>query len=293
MKPESPARMRDSLEAKFRSQALSGRMDAGQIRRRFVFQRVLRRLGATGGWVLKGGFLLEVRIPAGARSTKDLDFATAPAESSDELLDRIEEALQRDPDGDFLRFSVQQLKANRRDRQGLASWSVSVRADLDGRTFDQIRLDVAERLEEIDGGTELFTVPPVVDVDGLTGTTLPAVDVCQHAAEKFHALCLQFDDGRPNTRTKDLVDVVLMYEAGLIPHEGLTSRPVWVFEHRNSTAPPPVLPEIPDAWDADYRVLTADLEIGIRTAANAHSLAQEIYQNAVAGVLEAPNEGTI
>ena len=292
MKPESPARMRDALDAKFRSQALSGRMDAGQIRRRFVFQRVLRRLGAAGGWVLKGGFLLEIRIPAGARSTKDLDFATARAESNDELLDRIEEALQMDPDGDFLTFSVQHVRANRRDRQDLASWSVSVRADLDGRTFDQIRLDVAERLEEIDGGTELFTVPPVVDVDGLSGTTLPAVDVCQHAAEKFHALCLEFDDGRPNTRTKDLVDIVLMYEAGLIPNERLTSRIVWVFEHRNSAAPPPCLPDIPDSWQADYRALTEDLEIHIKAVTDAHSLAQEIYQNAVASALEAPNGGT-
>ncbi|MCU1434311.1 MAG: nucleotidyl transferase AbiEii/AbiGii toxin family protein [Pseudarthrobacter sp.] len=283
--------MRDSLDAKFRSQSATGRLDAGQLRRRFVFQRVLRRLGAAGGWVLKGGFLLEVRIPAGARATKDMDFATAPAESQDELLERIEDALEVDDDGDFLTFSVQQLKANRLDRQGLASWSVSVRADLDGREFDRIKVDIAERLEEIDGGTESLTVAPFVDVDGLGAAELPAVDVCQHAAEKFHALCLEFDDGRPNTRTKDLVDIVLLFEAGLIPHERLTTRIEWVFLQRDHTTPPPRLPDIPASWEADYEFLARDLDVGIRVVVEAHGLAQKIYQDAVAGLLEAPKEG--
>ncbi|MET3349526.1 UNVERIFIED_ORG: hypothetical protein ABID57_001198 [Arthrobacter sp. UYEF1] len=292
MKPESPARMRDSLDAKFRSHSTTGRLDAGQLRRRFVFQRVLRRLGAAGGWVLKGGFLLEVRIPVGARATKDMDFATAPAQSQDELIERIEDALDVDDDGDFLMFSVRQVKANRPDRRGLASWSVSVRADLDGREFDRIKLDIAERLDEIDGGTEVFTVPPVVEMDGLGAAALPAVDVCQHAAEKFHALCLEFDDGRPNTRTKDLIDVVLLFEAGLIPHERLATRIRWVFLQRNQTAPPPRLPNFPASWEADYEFLAKDLDIGISAVAEAHSVAQRIYQQAVAGLLEAPKEGT-
>jgi len=248
-------------------------------------------LGAGGGWVLKGGFLLEVRIPAGARATKDIDFATAPVESQDELIERLEDALDTDDDGDFLVFTVQQIKANRPDRQGLASWSVSVRADLDGREFDRIKLDIAERLEEIDGGTEVFMIPPVVDVEGLGSVTLAAVDVCQHAAEKFHALCLEFLDGRPNTRTKDLIDIVLLFEAGLIPHERLTDRIEWVFLQRNEAAPPPRLPDIPAAWERDYEILADGLEIGIKDVTAAHRLAQRIYQEAVGGLLEAPNEG--
>lgn len=290
MKPESPARMRNSLEAKFRSAAIAGRLDAGQICRRFIFQRVLRRLAMDGGWVLKGGFLLETRIPAGARATKDLDFATASAESSDELMDRLRDALEIDEDGDFLVFSIQKLKSNRRDRRGLASWSASIDVQLDSRAFDRIKLDIAERLGEVDGGTELFVVPPVVPVAGLDGVSVQAVDVCQHAAEKFHALCLEFDDGRPNTRVKDLVDIVLLYEAGLIPHERLTSRIVWVFGQRDQAAPPAELPAIPAAWDADYQALTLDLDIAIRTAGEAHILAQQIFRDAVVGVSKAPIE---
>lgn len=292
MKPESPARMRDSLEAKFRSAAVTGRLDAGQIRRRFVFQRVLRRLAMDGGWVLKGGFLLETRILTGARATKDLDFATAGTESSEELMDRIRDALEFDADGDFLVFSIQKLKPNRRDRQGLASWSASIDVQLNGREFDRIKLDIAERLGEVDGGTELFLVPSVVTVPGLDSVSVQAVDVCQHAAEKFHALCLEFDDGRPNTRAKDLVDIVLLYEAGLIPHQRLTSRIVWVFGQRDQAAPPAELPAIPVAWDADYQALTLDLDIGIRTAGEAHILAQQIFRDAVAGVSKAPIEGS-
>ena len=47
-----------------------------RLRKRVVFERLLARLQAVApdAWVLKGGFALELRLGAQARTTKDIDI---------------------------------------------------------------------------------------------------------------------------------------------------------------------------------------------------------------------------
>ncbi len=284
--------MRASVEVRLRGVAKTGLLDIGQLRRRFVFQRVLRRLAEEKDWILKGGFLLETRIPVGARATKDLDFATATTDSDEEMTDRLQEALEIDDDNDFLVFTIKTIKGNRRDLRGRASWTVSLSVDLDGRNFDNIKLDIAERLDEVEGATELLTVPRVVAIEGLEDVLMPAVDVCQHAAEKFHALCLIFPDGRPNTRVKDLVDIVLFQEAGLLPAVGLTERLFKVFELRDGAKPPLDLPAFPASWEQDYQAMVQGLALGATSVGLARTIAQRIYQDAVVQDIDTQIEGT-
>lgn len=280
MTPATPAAMRAALEARLVNQA-SHSGDAGRLRRRLVFQRLLRRLADDERWVLKGAYLLESRLPGRARTTRDLDLASAHAVELDALRDALDEALARDADGDFFRFAVTGTSALGADQAGRGGWRFSIDARLAGRTFDRIRVDVVERMEETAGGTELVEVTSPLAGLELAPARVLAVDVAQHAAEKFHAICRTYAGDRPSTRVKDLVDIVLLAESGLLPDPRLGERLRAVFASRDGGEPPAALPEPPSSWARDYGLLIADLHMATGTATEAAQLASELYHRSL------------
>ncbi len=84
-----------------------------------------------------------------------------------------------------------------------------------GRIFTTVRIDVVVRGEEI-VLTERLPLPNVLGFAGTPPRDIEAVDRRQHFAEKIHAFTRDYGD-RPNTRVKDLVDLVLLIESGLPP----------------------------------------------------------------------------
>ncbi|RBY79912.1 nucleotidyl transferase AbiEii/AbiGii toxin family protein [Geodermatophilus sp. TF02-6] len=264
------------------NQARAQGADASRLRRRLVFQRVLRRLAVDDRWVLKGGFLLEARLAARARTTRDLDLVSVYAGDLDELRHALEVALEHDPDGDFLRFAVTGTGSLRPDDAGVGGWRLSVDVRLAGRTFDRVRIDVVGRVDETSGGIE--TVELVSPVSGLDfrPAVVRAVDVAQHAAEKYHAVCRTYAGDRPSTRVKDLVDLVLLAEAGLLPAAHLGDRLRPVFASRDGHDPPPELPDPPAAWRHDYAFLADDLGLAAGTVEEAMAVASDVYRRALA-----------
>jgi len=107
--------------------------------------------------------------------------------------------------------------------------------------------------------------------------TVPAIDVDQHAAEKFHALTRIYGD-RPNTRVKDLVDLVLLIELDLIDPIRLTDRVHTVFQVRATHPMPAELLEPPSAWRDDYLALIRELDIGARTIDDAMAVVRAIWR---------------
>lgn len=273
--------MRAALESRIVGQARDMTIEPGRLRRRFVFQRVLRRLSEDPGWVLKGGYLLESRLAGGARTTRDLDLANAGSGEEAEFRRALERPLAPDPDGDFLEFAVARAIPLRTDLSGRGGWRFGLTATLAGRTFDRVRLDVAERVAEVAGGTEILEIASPVRGVGLAPARVTAVDVAQHAAEKFHALCRLYAGGRPSTRVKDLVDLVLLAEAGLLPDARLGTRLRSVFAVRDGTDPPKHLPDPPAAWDSDYPVMIAGLEVACANVASAMVTARQLYRDAL------------
>jgi hypothetical protein len=274
--------MRAALEARLVNQAAAAGVEAGRLRRRLVFQRVLRRLSGDDRWVLKGGYLLEARLAGGARTTRDLDLVTAHATELGQLLEALEGVLARDPDGDFFRFTVTSTSPLAADEAGFGGWRFSIDARLAGRAFDRVRIDVVGRIAETAGGTEIVEVAaPIIGMD-LGSAHVVAVDVAQHAAEKLHALCRTYAGDRPSTRVKDLVDVVLLIEAGALPDPRLADRLRTVFAARDGRDPPPGLPEPPASWARDYAVLVADVGVGTETVDAAMALASRLYAEALA-----------
>lgn len=271
---------RASLEARIANRASELAVAPERIRRQVAFQRVLARLASKPGWVLKGGFCLETRLDI-ARATVDLDMATSSnVTDALGLQDLLDATLDRDLDGDGFSFRVALPRAMSAEDAGNAGRRVAVAAMLAGRDFQSLRLDVVARQAEIAGGIETLVVPPPVTGTRMTAVAIAAVDVAQHAAEKAHAYSRIYAYERSSTRVKDLVDLVLMVEAGLLDPASWGLRLGHVYRVRDDAAPPKSLVEPPRSWIAPYAALATELQLGARDLAAAYELVRPIYHDA-------------
>ncbi|MEG9225499.1 nucleotidyl transferase AbiEii/AbiGii toxin family protein [Aeromicrobium sp. Sec7.5] len=270
--------LRDSINHRLANVAAERQVAPDRVRRHFVFQRILVRLSSTDGWVLKGGFALEVRLGLRARATKDLDLAVLEDLDGSEVQDRMLDALDVDAD-DELTFKVSAPKPLTPDEVGNPGWKFTVTSFLGGKIFAELRLDVVARSAEISGAVSGVEVHPPILGERLSSTTMPAVDIAQHTAEKFHAMARTYAGGRPSSRVKDLVDVVLLVEAGLLPHPDLPGRLRLVWRVRDGTLPPKLLPEFPASWANDFVAMAAELDLDIAYPA-ARTTAERLYAEA-------------
>lgn len=271
--------LRDSINHRLANVAAERHVAPDRVRRHFVFQRILVRLSAAEGWVLKGGFALEVRLGLQARATKDLDLAMLDDADGAEVQDRLLDALDVDAQ-DGLTFQVSAPRALASDEADNPGWKFTVTSYLGGKVFAPLRVDVVARNAEIAGAVGTIEVRPPILSECLSSTAMPAVDVAQHAAEKFHAMARTYAGDRPSSRVKDLVDVVLLAEAGLLPQPDLAGRLHTVWHVRDGMPPPAQLPEFPAAWLGDYAAMAAELDLDIDYP-TARSTVQRLFAEAV------------
>lgn len=255
--------LRRALETRLKRDADASGADLSRSRRLVVFDRMAARLAGdpVGGWVLKGGAAMEFRLTGRARTTKDLDLAVRPDDGSStdgsEVREMLIEALSADPDGDWFRFRVSAPVILTADAAGRGGWRFSVEAHLAGKLFSQVRADVVDRGEEI-ARTERLPLPNALAFAGTPQRTMEAVDRRQHFAEKLHALTRDYGD-RPNTRVKDLADLVLLAEDGLTGDAALAAVVRHVFAVRGTHDVPDELPDPPPRWRDSYPELAQDL----------------------------------
>lgn len=278
MTTPDPVALRVSIETRLSNRANELGVDVNRLRRHFVFQRMLVRLAASRHWVLKGGFALEARLLTQARATKDLDLASLSATDERAVRDDIIEALDSD-EGDALRFTVSTAKPIKEDQAGNPGWRYSVEASMAGRSFAKLTLDVVARAAEIEGGTEVVQLPaPVSD---LSTAQMPTVDLAQHAAEKLHALTRRYGD-RPNSRVKDLIDLALLHESGLLDRDRVAARFRVVCEARDGRWPPQYGVEVPASWAAPYEQMRGELRLDADLSA-ATQLTFDLFTYAIGG----------
>jgi hypothetical protein len=192
---------------------------------------------ARDGWVLKGGYVLEMRFHM-ARSTKDLDLTVRTrAGDSSSLRERLQLAASIDLP-DFFTFIVGEAMAELNQApEGGARFPVDAR--LDGWTFVKFHVDlgvgdeVLEPLESVEGEDWLGFA-------GIPAVVVPALSVEQHWAEKFHAA---------TERVRMAVDAT--------------------FQRRGTHPVPDVVPEPPSGWAKPFTALA--VECGLeQTPATAH-----------------------
>lgn len=250
---QDAAALRRALEDRLSQQSTDLGHDLTRRRRLVVFDRLSARLSAdpASNWILKGGAVLEFRLRDRARMTKDLDLATRlDHPDGEEIRDLLIDALSVDADGDRFVFRVARSTPLTPDTDDRPAWRFSVQALLAGRIFAAIRLDVAARGEEL-AHTEMLPLPNTLAFAGLPPRSIEAVDRRQHFAEKLHAFTRDYGD-RPNTRVKDLADLILLIESQLAPDPSLVDTVRHVFAVRATHPVPVQIDAPPPSWEALY-----------------------------------------
>jgi Nucleotidyl transferase AbiEii toxin, Type IV TA system len=253
-----------------------------RLRRGVAFERMVVRLAALPAvddstWVVKGGLALELRLPVRTRATKDLDLATVEAiTDGEEVRERLVDALDVDLADNFS-FEVLEstpLSAALGDKCG---WRFLIETRLGNKSYVLLRMDVVARANDMAGAIDEFTFRSALAFANLPAeVTVRAMALEQQAAEKFHAMC-QDRGRRKNTRTKDLVDLVLLIELGLLDTVTLAARIRTVFGFRGIHELPTELPPLPEKWPRKYAELVADMDVDCRTAEEAHAMVSELW----------------
>lgn len=275
---DSPGALRQALETRLGNRSRETGIDLERLRRRAAFERLLVRLelGAPRRWIVKGGMALELRLGDRARSTRDLDLALREAQRDGAAVrELLIDCLSVDREQDGFEFRVGEPATITLDEAGRPGWRFSVDSRMAGRRFASVRLDVVARDDEI-SKTERVELPGVLDFAGLERHEVEVVDPAQHFAEKVHAFVRTYGE-RPNTRVRDLPDMVLLIDDGLEPTPELFSIVSRLFEARVEPAVPVDLPDPPASWREQYPAFAADLDVSAKTLDEAMTVVRTFW----------------
>ncbi|MFC4529455.1 nucleotidyl transferase AbiEii/AbiGii toxin family protein [Sphaerisporangium dianthi] len=274
--------LRQALETRLEQQADGNGTDLGRLHRRVLFERVAVRLSAfqPGRWVLKGGAVMEFRLLDRARATKDLDLAIRAGDlNADAPREELIETLAPDLDSDGFLFRVAAPFKLRSDSMERPAYRFGIEARIGGKQFAAFRLDAVLRPEEL-AETEQLRLPGALSFAEVPVRSVEAVHPRQHFAEKLHALTSDYGD-RPNTRVKDLVDLVLLIETGLTPNAELVEVCGHVFNVRTVQALPDEIPDPPPRWEVDYPPLARGLTDAPADLATAVELVRAFWKRSI------------
>src|SRR6476661_650370 len=209
---------RAALENRLQTRARDEGTDLQRLRRQVAFDRFLARMFSKGPkaaypWVLKGGYAMEVRAES-ARTTKDLELTlhdgTHLSKDAKECREQVRVMLQEAAAtrfDDYFEFLVGEA---REDLDGAPEGGsrYPVQARMDGRDFARFHVDVGVG-DEVLEPLEIVTGEDWLGFGGVPPPSFPVISAEQQFAEKLHAYTLPRGE-RANTRTKDLIDMVLL-----------------------------------------------------------------------------------
>ncbi len=258
---------RAALEERLKRESRDQGIDLQKLRRKVAFDRFLARLfrEPDTGWVLKGGYAMELRFHT-ARATRDLDFTVRFAQSggNDELLRHLQDTGATDA-GDFFSYRIGEAMMDL-DGAPYGGARYPVESMLGGRTFVKFHLDVGVGDVIIDP-TEKATMRDWLGFAGIAPPEVPMIQREQQFAEKLHAYTLPRPEA-PNSRVRDLVDMVLLIESGTLRPSRVTRAIEATFRRRGTHPTPDVLVPPPDTWTSPFARLAAEcsLELSVTDA---------------------------
>lgn len=248
----SPAAFKAALEARLRARAAELAVPFQTIQLKFVMERLVARLFQEPGvpWLLKGGFAMDLRFRPKARMTRDIDLSIAvgPGRAPFDLRDRFQEAAALNL-GDHLAFRIGEMKSELTNAPA-GGGRFPCEAALAGKVYAKFHLDVGLG-DPVVGEPERLTGDDLLDFAGINPAVALAIPKPQQFAEKVHAYTFPWQ-GRLNTRTKDLVDLVLLIERGPPAAADLRAAVAATFAARGTHPVPGGLPPPPDAWRVDF-----------------------------------------
>lgn len=275
---KTPTDFRRSLESRLKSFSVKAGQDLQQIRRKVAFERFLARIfhSELSGFVLKGGYAMELRA-LHARATKDIDLTClhrvdSPDGIIEELITQELSALARNDLKDYFTFEIGDSRMDL-DNAPYGGARFSVASFIDKKLFVRFQLDV--EADAIIDEIELLEGSNWLDHYGIGTPKMRMISIEQQFAEKLHAYSRP-RELRVNTRTKDLIDMLLLLQLRKIDVKNVRNIAQKIFKIRG-THPLPIIIELPPSeWAPLYEALAR--ECGISLAMNeAHEELNKIF----------------
>jgi hypothetical protein len=282
MRYASPAAFRTALETRLLAHSRATGLSLDRLRKQIVFERLLARLlvAAPNGWVLKGGFALDLRLGAKARSTKDIDLARRD-DADHATADLL--AAQATNLEDYFVFTVERTHELDDATEG-AAVRYRVTASLAGRRFEHVIVDIGFS-DPLPEEPDLLPGLDLLSFAGVESPRVPTIRLEQHVAEKVHALTRAYGlTRRQSTRVKDLVDLILLSTCESFKGDHLHQALRTTFEMRGTHPMPAALPTPPAAWRSPYAKLANDLGID-PDLVTAHALAAAFLDPVLGGAI--------
>ncbi len=259
----SAAAFKTSLEARLRTRSQELSVPFQTLQLRLVMERLLARLfhEADVPWLLKGGFAMDLRFRPRARTTKDVDLSVEllAGTISGDLREQLQAAASVDL-GDYITYRIGEMRSEL-TRAPEGGGRFPCEAVLLGKSYARFHLDVGVGDPRF-GEPERLHGDELLEFADLPRPVVLAIPKAQQFAEKVHAYTFPWQ-GRLNTRTKDLVDLVLIIERGS-PDAGQIRRALELtFAARRTHPLPTSLPPPPSFWSRDFPAMAG--EAGLST----------------------------
>jgi hypothetical protein len=264
---KSAKAFRTALETKLMSIATKEAIDYQRLRKQVSYERLLARLfsKSPSPWLLKGGYAMQLRTDK-ARATQDVDLAMRNLKitsgNEDETNNAFRDLIQKQaaiPLPDYFEFIVTGPIKDL-DAAPYGGCRFHIEARIDGRSFEKFHLDVGVGdvwIEPLDS----LTSKPWLEFAGIPTQSFPSVSKEQQFAEKIHAYTLPHGEDRTNSRTKDLVDLVLLISIDEIDPKKLVNAIHETFKRRSTHPFDKVLPPPPTMWSEPYERLAKECDI--------------------------------
>lgn len=271
------AAFRQALEARLRNIAQERGVQIQGLRLKVAIERLLARLfdSDDSPWLLKGGYAMELRFRPKARTTRDVDLTIGdPVQPArlrrrlDEVHEELQSAAGRDL-GDYFEFIIQPARSELQVAPG-GGGVFPVVARMAGRDFARFHIDVGFG-DAVVGEPEALICDDLLAFAGVAPARARAIPKAQQFAEKIHAYTFPWSD-RENTRSRDLVDLVLLIERGGLERDAVREALRQTFERRAGHPLPEDLPPPPRAWEEEFPTMAAETGIAPGTAAEAFAL---------------------
>jgi hypothetical protein len=257
---------RAALENRLQMRARDEKTDLQRLRREVAFDRFLARIFSRGPkadypWLLKGGYAMELRMQY-ARATKDLDLtlhdgaglSKDPKKCEGEVRSLLQESARARLD-DFFEFLVGEAREEL-DGAPTGGSRYPIQAQMDGRDFARFPVDVGigdEVIEPLD----VVTGKDWLGFGGIAPPSFPIISAEQQFAEKLHAYTLPRGE-RTNTRTKDLIDMMLLIHGGNLRQEKIVAAIGATFTTRATHEVPQKLDSPPAEWTPVFDALAKE-----------------------------------
>jgi hypothetical protein len=248
------------------------------LRRQFAYDRLLARLFTTTPqeWILKGGVSMIARLPS-ARHTADVDLV-AVADSVDAALEALHISAAHDL-GDFFTFHFERPRAL---VQGVPGLRITAEARLGHRAFERFGVDLVAGVVKTGFPEE---VEPLLSltIPGLVRPRYRLYPLVDSIADKVMAI-VETHRGRPSTRFRDLVDLVLIARSQRVRAGDLTTALTSERERRELPRLAGLAVPDEDIWGTGYQTIARDVPgVAEKTLPDALRLAKRFLDPALVG----------